>query len=419
MDAKELPPGNGFSTLLVRLDSAYSWDDIRVVSGYCEPFKANFGHVEIPLLPACSSYGCSSEFVSEQGCQCFDGCAESGSCCLDFAQECVSILPSDDNMIPGDTRAFAVTRLLHRTIVDDSIFLITNSTDGENINGPSLAKVPSWVENPLGKYYLYFAHHKGDYIRMAYSDRLLGPYILYQEGKGVLTLSDSSGTDHLASPDVIVDDKNKRFILYYHSPSPNDHLDQYTFVTTSTNGLDFQSGGRKIAWPYARVFEYNNSWFAWAKDYQKGGEFQRSDDPLGVFRMDGEDCINEEQGVRAGRHVAVWLDEGHGALYVIYSQIGDAPERLYMVMIDISTEPYEKWMCNPMNSIEILRPEYPFEGSNLPITASSSGISLTDMHELRDPAIFLDDDHVYLLYCVRGEKGIAIAEITWITTTPN
>ena len=48
----------------------------------------------------------------------------------------------------------------------------TNSSfwnDGNNINGPSLIKVPDWVENPLGEYYLYFAHHSGKYIRMAYS----------------------------------------------------------------------------------------------------------------------------------------------------------------------------------------------------------------------------------------------------------
>ena len=31
--------------------------------------------------------------------------------------------------------------------------------DGENINGPSLIRVPSWVKNPLGRYYLYVAHH--------------------------------------------------------------------------------------------------------------------------------------------------------------------------------------------------------------------------------------------------------------------
>ena len=49
--------------------------------------------------------------------------------------------------------------------------------DGDNINGPSLIKVPNWVKNPLGKYYLYFSHHDGKYIRMAYSNKIEGPYI--------------------------------------------------------------------------------------------------------------------------------------------------------------------------------------------------------------------------------------------------
>ena len=54
--------------------------------------------------------------------------------------------------------------------------------DGDNINGPSLIKVPEWVNDPLGKYYLYFAHHRGEYIRMAYSDNITGPYTIYNEG---------------------------------------------------------------------------------------------------------------------------------------------------------------------------------------------------------------------------------------------
>ena len=41
---------------------------------------------------------------------------------------------------------------------------------GSNINGPSLIRVPDWIEDSLGKYYLYFADHKGDRIKLAYSD---------------------------------------------------------------------------------------------------------------------------------------------------------------------------------------------------------------------------------------------------------
>ena len=40
--------------------------------------------------------------------------------------------------------------------------------DGESINGPTLIRVPDWVKNPLGRYYLYFAHHAGKYLRLAY-----------------------------------------------------------------------------------------------------------------------------------------------------------------------------------------------------------------------------------------------------------
>jgi hypothetical protein len=32
---------------------------------------------------------------------------------------------------------------------------------GSNIQGPSLIRVPDWIDNPLGKYYLYFADHRG------------------------------------------------------------------------------------------------------------------------------------------------------------------------------------------------------------------------------------------------------------------
>ncbi|MDQ3622022.1 MAG: hypothetical protein M3463_05975 [Verrucomicrobiota bacterium] len=48
--------------------------------------------------------------------------------------------------------------------------------DGVNICDPSLIRVPDWLGNPLGKYYLYFADHKGKYIRLAYADRLQGPW---------------------------------------------------------------------------------------------------------------------------------------------------------------------------------------------------------------------------------------------------
>src|ERR1700677_3278271 len=59
---------------------------------------------------------------------------------------------------------------------------LLSGNDGDDINGPSLIKVPDWVHNKLGKYYLYFAHHKGKYIRLAYANDLKGPWKIYKPG---------------------------------------------------------------------------------------------------------------------------------------------------------------------------------------------------------------------------------------------
>ena len=48
--------------------------------------------------------------------------------------------------------------------------------------GPSVVRVPDWVEAPLGLYYLYFADHEGDRIRLAYADTLAGPWALHAPG---------------------------------------------------------------------------------------------------------------------------------------------------------------------------------------------------------------------------------------------
>src|SRR5512136_199163 len=67
----------------------------------------------------------------------------------------------------------------------------TSTSLGDNINGPSVIRVPSWIKKPLGKYYMYFAHHGGKYIRLAYADTLQGPWRIYESGS--LTLAQAKG----------------------------------------------------------------------------------------------------------------------------------------------------------------------------------------------------------------------------------
>ena len=62
-------------------------------------------------------------------------------------------------------------------------------------------------------------------------------------------------------------------------------------------------------------------------------------------------------------------------------------------------------------AIEILRPERPWEGADAPLDPSVRSTAYGHVNQLRDPAIFEEDGHVYLLYSVAGESGIAIAEV--------
>ena len=73
---------------------------------------------------------------------------------------------------------YDVTRLVDAPIIGPDL----DPSIGHNIQGPSLVRVPHWVAEPLGRYYLYFADHKGSYIRLAYADDLTGPWTVHRPG---------------------------------------------------------------------------------------------------------------------------------------------------------------------------------------------------------------------------------------------
>jgi len=254
-----------------------------------------------------------------------------------------------------------------------------------NINGPSLIKVPNWVESPIGKYYLYFANHSGKYIRMAYSDEVTGPYTIYE--KGTLRLEQSPGNDHIASPDVHIDEKNKEIVMYYHSPYEDW---QYTFKSTSKNGLTFVSEKDKLGMFYFRVFEWNDRTFSIAKNRNTSGIFYEL--------IDDEWIVKEENFIPMMRHGAVLVEDD--TIYVFYSIVGEAPESIYYSELDVDT-------CKLKNTIRLLKPLYNFEGADLPLIPSKFGGINGRVNELRDPCIFVDDKK-YILWTIAGESGIEI-----------
>src|SRR5438105_2688882 len=101
----------------------------------------------------------------------------------------------------------------------------SSPTLGDDVNGPSVIRVPGWVKNPLGRYYMYFAHHRGTFIRMAYADSISGPWKVYEPG--VMQVRDTAlfrpqpdpspqFYTHVASPEVRIDRKRHRIVMWMH-----------------------------------------------------------------------------------------------------------------------------------------------------------------------------------------------------------
>lgn len=268
---------------------------------------------------------------------------------------------------------------------------------GTNINGPSLIRVPDWVERPLGRYYLYFAHHRGTYIRLAYADRLEGPWKVY--GPGVLDLEESLFKGHIASPDVHVDNHNKQIRMYYHGVAPEG---QRTRVALSNDGIRFTPRSEILGGPYFRVFR----WGGWHYAMAMPGVFYRSRDGLTSFEKGPTPFAEIIKPPRMMRHSAFKLDGD--TLSVFYSCIGDRPERILMSKIKLTPD-WLRW--HPSSEVEIIRPEKDYEGADLPEKTSVMGWARMPVRQLRDPAIYREGDKTYLLYSVAGEQGIAAAEL--------
>lgn len=281
-----------------------------------------------------------------------------------------------------------IRRLHHNPIITPNM----DSRMGSNINGPSLIRLPEWIPNPLGRYYLYFAHHKGDYIRLAYAERLEGPWSTYEPG--TLQLSASYFSSHIASPDVHVDHESRQIRMYYHGVV--EGIGQMTRVALSPDGLHFTVQEELLGVSYFRVFRWNEWWYALGMP----GIFYRSKDGLSSFEQ-GPKLFTENM-----RHAAVKLDGN--TLLVFYTNVGDCPERILLSTIDLTPD-WKQWKAS--EPVTVLEPETEWEGATLPLEHSVRGWAPTPVRQLRDPAIFQEKGRTYLLYSVAGEHGIAIAEI--------
>jgi len=320
-----------------------------------------------------------------------------------------------------------------------------------NINGPTVMRVPDWIENPLGAYYLYFAHHKGSYIRLAYADDPAGPWTVHKPG--VLPLAESGFiTDlsrvqpgsqglrelwdtfalpvirdylllayratvsdpaerkarrmsaaankavHVASPEVFIDRQNQRLVMFYHGF--NSKGSQSSRIATSTDGLDFSPQEETIFSTYLRAFEHRGEYYLLGMP----GVLYRGNSLAGPFEPRRRILFEPDM-----RHAGLLLEGS--TLYVFWSRVGDAPERIMLSQVDLGSPDWNQWQATA--PVEVLRPRLSWEGANIKVEPSLRGEMDIAAHELRDPYVFRDEDGaLYLYYVGAGEQAIGVARLS-------
>lgn len=352
---------------------------------------------------------------------------------------------------PGTSYAdsYTATRLnAGQPIINSATFAAVNADkeEGSNIQGPSVIRVPDWIPparrpSPEARYYLYFAHHHGDYIRMAWAVQIEGPWHLYRSGadfnaghRGVLdigggdTLKIGNGItvkNHIASPDVHVDDDKKLIVMYFHGPIRfrGKDIRQKTLVATSSFGLDFQADIKPVILgpAYFRVFHYKEQLYA----LSGGGQFHQAPDPASPWGSPAKTNSGKNLWISGSRpfeadlyvagvssrlrHVALHLY--NETLLVFHTRIADSPERIVLSTVDLSNGELTGWDPSYPPQ-EVLKPELLWEGAMLTPSPSESGAAPDTVNQLRDPAIFLDaDGSLYLFYAGGGESAIGVARL--------
>ncbi len=299
---------------------------------------------------------------------------------------------------PKPSARFKVVRFKDNPIIHAGLKGLEGDL-GKNINGPSLIRVPDWIEKPLGRYYLYFAHHNGAFIRLAFADRLEGPWTVH--APGVLHVNDAPGRGHIASPDVHIDDAAKEIRMYFHQPPAkgSSAKEQQTYLALSKDGLAFSPRKEEMGHAYLRAFSFKGATYAFGMAGTVDGVFMRSPDGVKPFE-NGPHCLPKV------RHSALWT-EGE-TLFLLYTIVGEAPERIHLSTVDLSKD-WKEWAPSPGEIL--LESETEYEGASLPLAPSKNGALNVPARQLRDPAIFHENGRRYMLYAVAGEQGVAISEL--------
>ncbi len=277
---------------------------------------------------------------------------------------------------------------------------------------------------------MYFANHLGDFIRLAYADDLDGPWRIHEPGvlhvretEFYRAQPDPEGPradfyTHVASPEIFVDHERQRIIMWVHGWWTNGErwpetlaaartwarergYGQYTQSAESADGIAFRVAPAITRASYLRVFEHEGAFYA----VSRVGRVSRSTDPLGAFEL-GRTLFDDGNLAGRVRHVALVLRADR--LWVFFTAIGDAPERVLAATVSLAGD-WTSWRAT--EAVEVLRPEASYECVDLPNLPSAGGDIDVPAQQIRDPFVFEEEGEATLFYATCGEQGIAGATL--------
>ncbi len=223
----------------------------------------------------------------------------------------------------------------------------------------------------------------------------------------------------------MIDDAKKEIVLFYHGQivSNGEKLGQRSGTAVSTDGLHFSPLNQIVGAAYLRVFKHGNLWYSLAGS----GALGESDDLHKPFKpvadIIGDDIADslypkDLTGPRKPtkgkerfsiRHVGT--DTDGNRLIIYFSCVGQMPEHIMATVVDMSG-PAASWKAKE-GTLDVLRPELPWEGASVSAAHSVGGKSLELENSLRDPAVFREAGQTWLIYAAAGEHGMGIVKIKY------
>lgn len=291
---------------------------------------------------------------------------------------------------------------------------------------PTVIEVQQYLEEPIDRYYMYLAAHKGQNIYLATSPKLEGPWKPFPNP--VYSMKDAGLCDHISSPEIYFNCKEDLFNLYYHGLIKNyDEVSKkgthnnlhYTGYAFSKDGVSFTTPKLNIIDLHEPIIKPKNKLSPYGTptnstilrpDASYLRIFKVKEYFYGIYK-----CWTKTYLVRSTDRIQweAWqknplIESTKGKEFIHIRHVG---VMMYENFVDIYYSTFED-RNSKKEVIKLARLNTKSNWKNWPIIKFGNVLDPTDiweMNNLRDPFPIRYNDKIYLFYSGGGEKAIGLA----------